>query len=28
LAPPAAKAVYRRMVCVQLPNMEYVGVAT
>ena len=28
LAPPAAKAVYRRMVGVQLPNMEYVGVAT
>ncbi|MGB1249076.1 MAG: amino acid adenylation domain-containing protein, partial [Candidatus Promineifilaceae bacterium] len=25
---PAAKAVYRRMVGVQLPNMEYVGVAT
>ena len=28
LAPPAAKAVYRRMVGVQLPNGEYVGVAT
>jgi RecA-family ATPase len=28
MAPPAAKAVYRRMVGVQLPNGEYVGVAT
>ena len=28
LAPPAAHAVYRRMVGVQLPNGEYVGVAT
>ena len=28
LAPPAAKAVYRRMIGVQLPNGEYVGVAT
>jgi RecA-family ATPase len=28
LAPPAAKAVYRRMVGVKLPNGEYVGVAT
>ena len=28
LAPPAAKEVYGRMVGVQLPNMEYVGVAT
>jgi len=28
LAPPAAHAVYRRMVGVELPNGEYVGVAT
>ena len=28
MAPPAAKAVFRRMVGVQLPNKEYVGVAT
>jgi RecA-family ATPase len=28
MAPPAAKAVFRRMVGVQLPNGEYVGVAT
>lgn len=28
LAPPASHAVYRRMVGVQLPNGEYVGVAT
>jgi RecA-family ATPase len=28
MAPPAAKAVYRRMVGVKLPNGEYVGVAT
>jgi len=28
LAPPAEKAVYRRMVGVQLPNDEWVGVAT
>ena len=28
LAPPAAKAVYRRMVGVKLPNGEHVGVAT
>jgi RecA-family ATPase len=28
LAPPAAKALYRRMVGVELPNGEYVGVAT
>ena len=27
MAPPAAKAVYRRMVGVKLPNGEYVGVA-
>ena len=27
MAPPAAKAVFRRMVGVQLPNGEYVGVA-
>ena len=27
LAPPAAKAVYRRMVGIQIPNGEYVGVA-
>ena len=27
MAPPAAKAVYRRMVGVKLPNQEYVGVA-
>jgi len=26
LAPPAAKAVYRRMIGVQIPNGEYVGV--
>lgn len=28
MAPPAAKAVYRRLVGVQLPNQEYVGVVT
>ena len=28
LAPPAEKAVYRRMIGVQLPNEEWVGVAT
>lgn len=28
LAPPAEKALYRRMVGVKLPNEEYVGVAT
>ena len=28
LAPPAEKAVYRRMIGVQLPNDEWVGVAT
>jgi RecA-family ATPase len=28
MAPPAAKALYRRMVGVKLPNGEYVGVAT